>query len=135
MMLAGNYHSGPVSAIRYAGYVGLVLYYIFIIAMAVYAKRLIRSCWKTPFFVPALFFCIPVFFHPFFFTFIFGGYAPDLVDSIFAFGCLKMIERSLAVYREKIREDTSGTRTLETTDLPSRSRESHPAHAHSEIFT
>jgi hypothetical protein len=135
MMLSGAYHSGPVSAIRYVGAVGLILYYIFIIALAIYAKRLIRSCWKTPFFVPALFFCMPVFFHPFFFTFIFGGYAPDLIDSIFALGCLKMIERSLAVYREKLREDARGTLTLETTDFPGRFRESLNEHAHAKIST
>jgi hypothetical protein len=101
MMLSGNYHSGPVSAIRYVGAVGLILYYIFIIALAVHAARLIRSCRETPFFVPALFFCLPVFFHPFFYTFIFGGYQGAIVESVFALGCMKMLERSLAAYREE----------------------------------
>lgn len=101
MMLSGNYHSGPVSAIRYVGAVGLILYYIFIIALAVHAARLIRSCRETPFFIPALFFCLPVFFHPFFYTFIFGGYQNSIVETIFALGCLKMLERSLAAYSEQ----------------------------------
>jgi hypothetical protein len=130
MMLAGNYHSGPVSAIRYVGVVGLILYYAFIIALAIYAKRVIRSCWKTPFFVPALFFCLPVFFHPFFYTFIFGAFQNGIVESIFAFGCLKMLERSVAAYQDKnVAVELGLSISLAAADSPSRANDSLLVHA------
>src|SRR4051812_48345435 len=39
-MIIGSFHNGPLSAIRFVGVVGLVLYYLLLIYAAVYASRL-----------------------------------------------------------------------------------------------
>jgi hypothetical protein len=94
-MITGDYHSGPVSAIRFVGYVGLFLFSALLIVNARYAWKIIKSAKKTAFFPLALFSGITAIIHPIFFWLIFGGFAADFVQAIFTLGMLNLIDRSI----------------------------------------
>ena len=98
-MIAGDYHSGPISSIKFVGVPGLILFYMLMIAMARKAAVLIGRAKNTPYFTFALFIGMPIIFEPFFFTFIFGGYNAALPTAIFGLGMLKLTESSLADYQ------------------------------------
>jgi len=94
-MITGDYHSGPVSAVRFVGYIGLVLFTALLIANAKYAWKIINSARKTAFFPLALFSGIGAIGHPIFFWLVFGGYGGDFVQAIFTLGMLNLIDRSI----------------------------------------
>ena len=94
-MITGDYHSGPVSAVRFVGYMGLVLFTAFLIANAQYAWKIIYSAKKTDFFPLALFSGIGAIYHPICFWLIFGGYGGDFVQAILTLGMLNLIDRSI----------------------------------------
>ena len=94
-MITGDFHSGPVSAVRFVGYVGLFLFTALLIANARYAWKIIESAKKTAFFPLALFLGIGAIYHLICFWFIFGGYGGDLVQAIFTLGMLNVIDRSI----------------------------------------
>ena len=94
-LIVGAFHNGPLSAIRFVGIVGLILYYSLLIYCAVYAWRLIRSAQDSQFSAIAFFVGLPLIWEPFNYTFIFGGYDSGLPNTIFAVGMLKMIHNSL----------------------------------------
>jgi hypothetical protein len=94
-MITGDYHSGPVSAIRFVGYVGLFLFTALLIVNAKYAWKIIESAKKTAFFPLALFSGITAIAHPIFFWLVFGGYGGDFVQAIFTLGMLNLIDRSI----------------------------------------
>lgn len=95
MAIAGEFHSGPVSTVRVVGYIGLVFIYLLLLAMAYHAAKLIRRSKETPMFAPVLFFCMPIVFEPFWFTFVFGAYGMALPFLGFSLGMMKVIENSL----------------------------------------
>lgn len=94
-MITGDYHSGPVSAIRYVGYLGLFLFTLLLIANASYAWKIIESAKKTKFLPLALFSGIIAIYHPICFWLIFGGYGGDFIQAIFTLGMLNLIDRSI----------------------------------------
>jgi hypothetical protein len=94
-MITGDYHSGPVSAIRFVGYVGLFLFTALLIANARYGWKIINIAKNTPFFPVALFFGIVAIYHPICFWLIFGGYAGDFIQAISTLGMLNLIHRSI----------------------------------------
>jgi hypothetical protein len=94
-MVTGDYHSGPVSAIRFVGYIGLFLFTALLIANARYAWKIIESAKKTAFLPLALFSGIVAVYHPICFWLIFGGYGGDFVQAIFTLGMLNLIDRSI----------------------------------------
>ena len=51
MLISGDFHSGPVSTIRFVGYVGLALFFPLLVGIAVYAARLIKRAKGTPYFL------------------------------------------------------------------------------------
>ena len=95
MAISGDFHSGPISTIRVIGYVGLCFVYMLMIAMALKSVRLIRRAKGTPLFEPTLFFLMPVFFEPMWFTFVFGAYSMWFPFMAFSLGIIKIIEHSL----------------------------------------
>jgi hypothetical protein len=97
-MISGNVHSGPISAIRYAGYIGLVLILTLQIVLAKKAWRLLFLARGTPFRYLAFFLCSPIVFQPFAFVFIFGAFEMDVPSALFSMGMLHMFENSLADY-------------------------------------
>jgi hypothetical protein len=94
-MLTGDYHSGPVSAIRFVGYIGLVLFTALQIVNARYAWKIINLAKNTVYFPVTLFFGVSAIYHPVCFWFIFGSFGSDFIQAIFILGMLNMIDRSL----------------------------------------
>lgn len=94
-MITGDYHSGPVSAVRFVGYIGLVLFTALLIANASFAWKIINSARKTAFFPLALFSGIVAIYHPICFWLVFGGYGGDFIQAIFSLGMLNLIDRSI----------------------------------------
>jgi hypothetical protein len=94
-MITGDYHSGPVSTIRFVGYIGLALFTAMLIANAKYAWKIINMSKNTAYFPVALFFGIAAIYHPVCFWFVFGSFSGDVIQAIFTLGMLNMIDRSL----------------------------------------
>lgn len=94
-LVSGAYHSGPLSAIRYVGAFGLLLFTIFLIATAAYAWRVITFSKSTAFFPLALFAGLSAIYKPFEYWFIFGQFDSDLPKAIFTLALLNMVSRSL----------------------------------------
>jgi O-Antigen ligase len=94
-LVVGALHGGPVSAIRYAGIVGLFLFYALMVASAAFAWRSINSARGSRYFPLALFIGVPVIYLPVFYTLVFGGYDDALPKAIIAVGMLKMLSGSL----------------------------------------
>ena len=76
-LINGNYHSGPVSFVRTTGYVGLTLFSLGILGVAISSHRLLRSLKRTPYFGVAAMVCIPAIIHPITFFFIIGDFSTD----------------------------------------------------------
>lgn len=116
MLVSGNYHSGPVSTIRFVGYVGLALFILLLIGMACYAWQLIVRARGTPYFTLALFLGMPTIYLPFAFIFIFGAFQNDLVGAIITIALLKLLNDSLEAYSHTSvsaeHEDTAPLRPL-----------------------
>jgi hypothetical protein len=94
-MIIGQVHSGPVTAIRYVGYVGLLIHTILMFYMAWLAFRICRASLGTGLSTLSLFFGIVIMWEPFNFYLIFGSYDGDLPNQIYWAGILKMLGNSL----------------------------------------
>ena len=101
LMVFGQFHSGPVSAIRYVGVLGLVLYYVFKFYLAIYSWKLVRRAKGTPLFVMALLNCTSAIIGPFFFTFLAAGFDGDLPGTILNAGMIKTVKQTLDDYEEE----------------------------------
>ncbi len=99
MLLIGGFHSGPISTVRYVGYVGLFIYLVLIIGMAVMTYRTIQAAKGTPYFMAAMFFGLTWIFYPVFFVAIFGGFEGDFPKFLLGAGMLKLMRNSLRAYR------------------------------------
>ena len=95
VLINGDYHSGPVSAVRTIGYVGLAVMFLFQLRLAVRAHRQIQRCRGTAWFPIALFFGIPIIWYPVFFAFIFGGFGLDAIAILMNAGILRLLENNL----------------------------------------
>lgn len=98
-MIQGSYHSGPVSSIRFVGYVGLVIFLALRLSMVPYAMRVLRAAWGTPYQPMAMLMAIWCAYAPFGFIFVFGEYRNDLPNALFECGMLKMLSNSIATHR------------------------------------
>jgi hypothetical protein len=94
-MISGMFHSGPLSTIRYVGYIGLFIYTSLIIIMAKRAWKLIRTAEGTPYFPAVLFVGMSIIISPLVFYLIAGAFQYNLPDTIFAAGLLKLLERGV----------------------------------------
>lgn len=101
LMISGGVHSGPISAIRFVGYVGLLLFLVLLILAKIRAYQLIRRAEGTPFYFFALFCGMPMIVALFVFVLIFGGFEGDLPNTIVAIGMLKLLENSLAAHESE----------------------------------
>jgi len=98
-LIQGAFHSGPISAIRFVGYVGLVLYLVLFFVAARYAWGLIRTTAATPFFPLALYIGIPVIYGPIEYIFVFGGYESGFPRTIFLCGMLRLLSEGFSRWR------------------------------------
>jgi hypothetical protein len=94
-LIQGAFHSGPLSAIRYVGVVGLAFYILLLVAAARYAWRLIVISRGTVFFPLALFVGIPAIYEPFDYIFIFGGFDSGFPNTLFVCGMLKLLSKGI----------------------------------------
>ncbi|RYD84831.1 MAG: hypothetical protein EOP84_04390 [Verrucomicrobiaceae bacterium] len=94
-MRVGNYHSGPITTLKFVGVVGSILYYALIFGIAVYAHRLILRARGTPYFFAALFIGIPLVHFPFTYIVVFGAFDAALPTTIFGLGVIQAFERGL----------------------------------------
>jgi hypothetical protein len=102
VMLMGSFHSGPLSTIKYIGFVGFILYYPLMCYMAVMAWRLCKRARGTRVFTLALFVGIPIIYEPFNFIFIFGGLDSNYTQLLFWAGLLNMTQRYVENLRPAI---------------------------------
>jgi hypothetical protein len=94
-MVSGQFHSGPVSSIRFVGYFGLILFLILLINLAKYSYRIIIDSRGSSFQFISLFIGIPILIYPIFFLFVFGAYEVDIINSLFYAGMLRLIGSSV----------------------------------------
>lgn len=95
MMITGGYHSGPVQTVRTVGYVGLLIFLMAMIRLAVHAHRQIVRCRGTEWYPLALFFCLPAIASPIFFVFVFGEFGPAAASLFGSYGLVRLMEGNL----------------------------------------
>ncbi len=102
-MIVGAYHSGPLSTIRYVGYVGLAVFFAFIVVSSVKVYRLINRTQGTKLFPVTLFIGLPILIKPLFFVFVFGAFDSDLPEAFFCAGMIRLLERAVEEYARDTR--------------------------------
>lgn len=95
MMAAGNYHSGPVSTIRAIGYLGLIIFLISQIRLAVHAHRQIKRAANSSWLPLTIFIGIPIVYSPFFFVFVFGEIGFSISAFLISAGMIRLLENNL----------------------------------------
>ena len=88
------------SAIKYVGVVGAVLFYAFMITLALFAHRVIMRAKGTELMPVALFFAIPALYSRVYYTVVFGSFDGGMSNSILSLGLLQLVDRALS--RESI---------------------------------
>jgi hypothetical protein len=101
-IIEGAYHSGPLTAIRYVGIVGMILFYAMMIMGAVYSYKCVNACRGTLLQPIAIFLAIHLMWQPIHFTFIFGGYNGAISEFIFQLALLRLVIRFSQLPREKL---------------------------------
>jgi hypothetical protein len=91
-MITGAFHNGPISAIKCVGVVGLFLYSLLLIYIAVRAWRLCVLTAGSRAFSLALFVGMPAIYFPFSFFVLTGFYELDLNYSIFSAGLINLTD-------------------------------------------
>lgn len=94
-MLAGDFHSGPVTTIRVIGYVGLFVLIGMLIVVAIRAHKMIMYARGKPFFMPVIYFCLPMVWFPIFFLFVFGSFKSSIPTFFIQMGLLRLLENNL----------------------------------------
>jgi hypothetical protein len=95
VFITGDYHSGPVQTIRTTGYVGLFVLLVAMSVVAWQAHKLILRSRGTPQMIVVCFFCIPMVWHPVFFTFVFGAFGTDVPFALMNIGFLRLLQKNL----------------------------------------
>ncbi len=106
-LMVGGVHSGPVSAIRYVGAVGLIIFTGLMIAMAREAWRLVVRAKQTSFFAASLFIGVPIIWEPFNYYLVFGSFDSSMPSAVFYLGMLKMLRNSLDAHDARTAQNTS----------------------------
>ncbi len=95
LMIVGNFHSGPVTTIRYIGYVGLALYMVMISLLAREGWTLCKRFRGSPYEAFCYFLCLPVIVEPLIYVFVFGSFDNAMPQSVLALGTLKLLRSAL----------------------------------------
>ncbi|MBV9999156.1 MAG: hypothetical protein JO015_08590 [Verrucomicrobia bacterium] len=99
-MIQGAFHSGPISAVRFVGVVGLMLYLALLVYLAVHGFGLLRVTMGSPYFPIAMMTVLPALYEPFQYVFIFGGYDSGLPTTLFTCGLFKLVENNFAAWNQ-----------------------------------
>ncbi len=94
-MIRGSFHNGPLSTIRFGGFVGLILVTWLLFAVFSYALRTINKSKGSPYYVLSIFVSLPILYEPFQFFVIIGSYENLMTTLLFGTGMLNMINFSL----------------------------------------
>jgi len=94
-IIRGSLHNGPLSSIRYGGFVGLILLTALMIWTAIYAVKVVKAGAGTVYAPIAFFIAIPLIYEPFAFFAIFGAYDQHMSQYFLGLGMLNLINRSL----------------------------------------
>lgn len=89
-VLNGSLHSGPLTAVRYVGGVGLFFYLLLAVSVAVGYAKLWKMCINLNEMLIVGFFAIPAIYHPFAYTFLFGAFERDFPRLLISAGLLVM---------------------------------------------
>lgn len=100
-ILAGSLHSGPLTAVRYVGVVGLILYLLLAISIAVGFTKLWRSCIRYRENIMVGFFALSALYHPFKFIFVFGSYDLDFPKLLVSAGLLVLCRNLVSSEQER----------------------------------
>jgi hypothetical protein len=95
VLASGDYHSGPVSCIRVFGYLGLAVFLLAQIRLAVRAHRQIIRCRESEWFPLALFLGIPLIYGPAFFVLVFGDFKQNAAVFLLSTGMIRLLENNL----------------------------------------
>lgn len=101
-MIMGTFHSGPLSAVKYIGVVGLCLYFPLMCYMAILAFKLCLRARGTQALPLALFVCIPIIYEPFNFVVVFGALEGSYPQTLFWAGLLNLTGHYVAQSEGKI---------------------------------
>ena len=93
-MINGVFHHGPLSTIRFVGGVGLILYYSFMVLLAVRAVKFIRLSYGTALFPAALFVGMPTLAYALTYPLGIGQFDLDAPQQIFIAGLIKLVGRA-----------------------------------------
>jgi hypothetical protein len=98
-LLDGDLHSGPISSIRFVGYVGLALFLPLLYFLMRMAWRLSYLSTGTKYDTCTFFYCIPLIITPAFFLFVFGDYKSELATVLFSVGIMKSLKKSIEEFK------------------------------------
>lgn len=91
----GDYHSGPVSSIRVIGYIGLLVFLLAQIRLAVHSHRLITRFRHTEWFPLTLLVGIPIILSPFVFVIVFGSFKNAAPIFLISCGLVSILKNNL----------------------------------------
>ena len=95
VLITGNYHSLPLTAIHTVGFLGFGLFLLFFVGAGVYGWQLIQRSKGTPYFALAMFAGIPTILAPIPSIFLTGFYDVMFIETIFIVALLRLFSRSL----------------------------------------
>jgi hypothetical protein len=98
--LTGNFHSGPLTAIRYAGIVGFALFYVLMLASAYYSVKCVQLCHGTCLQPAAIFVAVQLLWLPIDYIFIFGAYDSQVGEQIFLIALVLLLMRMSGAARQ-----------------------------------
>lgn len=97
-LMTGDLHSGPLSTLKFAGGIGVVLFTLLTLVIAWRFIKLWSRVKHTPLAFPVAFYAIGACYFPIKFVFIFGAFKGDLPTLIIMAGMLRMFEKSAVLY-------------------------------------
>jgi hypothetical protein len=89
----GNFHSGPLTTIRYVGIFGFILFYGFMLAGAYYSVKCVQACRGTCLEPAAIFVAVRLLWLPVDYVFIFGAYDDQVGEQIFLTALVLLLMR------------------------------------------
>ncbi len=121
-MIQGGYHNGPLSALRYVGFIGLLVFMPLQFYLAKRYYNFIKKARGTAYFATALFTGMPVLYGVFNFYFLVGGFDAALPETLLASGILRLIERSFAEDTAEEKAKVPSWRSTQRQNAPGRIR-------------
>ena len=116
-LISGAFHNGPLSAIRYAGIVGLFLYYLLMFTMLRFAFALVERTKDSPYFYLAVFLALPITYGLISYTFIYGAYDDVLQGALFLCAMLRCTSESHRLWLKDMSKNSHST-IVNTTPPP-----------------